>query len=482
MADTIFVILYFTALTALSLFGLHKYFLIYLYRKYRNQPLPKPVLPEEWPEVCVQLPVFNERYVVERLIRATAALNYPREKLHIQLLDDSTDATTAIAAKVIGELREKGFRIEHIRRPERRGYKAGALDYGLNRISAEYIAVFDADFVPHPDFLKETIPYLLQPGIGMVQTRWGHLNRDYSLLTQIQAIFLDAHFLIEHLARHRTGRFFNFNGTAGVWRKKAIQDAGGWQHDTLTEDLDLSYRAQLVGWKFLFLPDVVSPAELPVDVNAYKSQQHRWAKGSVQTAMKLIPTIWRSDFPFFVKLEATIHLSNNFAYLLMAIPSLLILPVLKFQVESDLWWPLILYLTIFFSATVSVVVYYLHAIKAGLGRLWPEVLYLPGLISLGIGLSINNGRAALEALLGRQSGFVRTPKFCIEGKRSSVGKRRYRLRRNYFFLIELAFAGYFTAGMVYFIQMGYYYSLPFFLLFQFGFFYLGINSMLAERS
>ncbi|RMH87206.1 MAG: glycosyltransferase, partial [Calditrichaeota bacterium] len=329
--DGLILALYLIALSTLGLFGIHKYFLLYTFRKYKKHPLPSPESPAEWPRVTVQLPIYNERYVVKRLLKAVANLDYPREKLHIQVLDDSTDDTVKLTARLVEMLRRKGFRIEHIRRPNRVGFKAGALAYGMDHSTSEYFAIFDADFVPQPDFLKQTIPYLLQPGIGMVQTRWGHINRNYSLLTRLQAILLDAHFIIEHLSRNRSGRFFNFNGTAGVWRRQAILDAGGWQHDTLTEDLDLSYRAQIAGWRFIFLPHVVAPAELPAEMNAYKTQQHRWAKGAVQTALKLIPSIWRSDYPFYIRLEAIIHLCNNFAYLLMAVPAVLLVPVVKVQ-------------------------------------------------------------------------------------------------------------------------------------------------------
>ncbi len=483
MVNIVLLSLYLLTLIILGLFGIHKYYLLHLYRKYKKQPLPVPPLPKEWPEVTVQLPIFNEKYVLKRLIKATVCLDYPREKLHIQLLDDSTDSTSALAEKLIGVLRKKGYRIDHIRRPSRVGFKAGALAYGLRKSTAEYIAVFDADFVPQPDFLKQTIPYLMQPGIGMVQTRWGHINRDYSLLTRLQAIFLDAHFLIEHLARHRSGKFFNFNGTAGVWRRQAIEEAGGWQHDTLTEDLDLSYRAQLAGWKFLFLPHVVAPAELPAEMNAYKGQQHRWAKGSVQTAMKLYRKIWKSDFPLHIRIEALIHLSNNFAYLLMSIPALLLVPVVKIHMEMGVvpWKLVFVYLTVFFAATFSVLVYYSVTIKDSLGKLWPHVLYLPLLMALGIGLSINNGRAALEALLGRQSEFNRTPKFRLEGKKGTWKKKIYRPGKSYQHIFEFLMAAYFTYGWVYFLSQDFYYSMPFFILFMMGFYYTSLSSLYGQK-
>jgi len=469
-------VFYFFALTCLALFGLHKYFLLYTYKKHKNRIFSSPKTPTEWPEVTVQLPIFNERYVIKRLIKAAISLNYPKEKLHIQVLDDSTDSTIRLAKRLVGLLQKKGYRIEYINRPTNLGFKAGALKLGLEQSKSEFLAIFDADFVPHPDFLKKSIPHLMQPGIGMVQTRWGHINRKFSLLTRLQAIFLDAHFIIEHLARNRSGRFFNFNGTAGIWRRQAILDAGGWQHDTLTEDLDLSYRAQLKGWKFIFLPDVISPAELPIEMNAYKGQQYRWAKGSVQTALKLIPRIWRSNFPFFIRLEAIIHLSNNFAYLFMLVPALLMIPVVKYTAGTGKLWPTIAYFIMFFSATLSIMVYYSFAMKEAMGKRWPYVLFLPLVMAMGIGLSLNNGRAALEALLHRQSDFKRTPKFGIKSRKDSWRKKTYRTEKDYIFVLEFIIACYFTYGMFYFAAQGFYFSLPFFILFQMGFYYISISS------
>lgn len=480
MLDTVLFVLYLIALLALGLFGLHKYFLLYTFRKYKNRNPAPPPEPEEWPQVTVQLPIYNERYVVKRLLKAAVNIDYPIDKLHIQVLDDSGDATRELTARLVQQLQSKGFRVGHVLRPDRLGFKAGALAYGVQETDSEYFAIFDADFVPGRDFLKKTIPHLVQPGVGMVQTRWGHLNRNYSLLTRLQSIFLDAHFIIEHLARNRSGRFFNFNGTAGVWRRQAILDAGGWQHDTLTEDMDLSYRAQLAGWRFVYLADVVSPAELPAEMNAYKNQQHRWAKGAIQSALKLTPRIWRSDFPLFIRLEAIIHLSSNFSYLLMAIPALLLIPIVKIQADmQNVPWKLVsIYLLVFFAATLSVLIYYSVAIRESLGKLWPHILYLPLLMSLGIGLSLNNGRAALEALLGFKSEFKRTPKFRLEGRKGTWRHKLYRPGRNYQFFLEVLIAAYFTYGSIYFISHDIYYAMPFFLLFQAGFYYTGLSSML----
>ncbi len=280
---------YLSVLLGLSAYGVHRYFIIYLFlknRKRENVPLAHF---EELPVVTVQLPIFNEVYVVERLLRSVSELDYPRDRLQIQVLDDSTDDTQELTARCVNELRDRGFNVERRHRTDRTGFKAGALEGGLASAQGDFVCILDADFVPQPDLLQKTIHFFTDPKVGMIQTRWGHLNRTYSLLTRVQAMFLDGHLLLEQTARSRSGRFFNFNGTAGVWRTSCIQEAGGWQHDTLTEDLDLSYRAQLAGWKFVFLPNVITPAELPVDMNGFKSQQHRWTKGSVQTCKKLLP-------------------------------------------------------------------------------------------------------------------------------------------------------------------------------------------------
>ena len=296
---------YLSVLIGLSAYGIHRYFIIYLYLKNRKRPPVPARYFEKLPKVTVQLPIFNEVYVAERLLRSVSELDYPQELLQIQVLDDSTDETREITAACAEELRQRGFNVERIHRTDRTGFKAGALAVGLAAAEGEFLCILDADFVPEKDLLKRTVHFFTDPKVGMIQTRWGHLNRGYSLLTRMQAIFLDGHLLLEQIARSRSGRFFNFNGTAGLWRRSCIEQSGGWQYDTLCEDLDLSYRAQLAGWKFIYLSDVVTPAELPVDMNGFKSQQHRWTKGSVQTCKKLLPSIWRSRLPFPIKLEAT---------------------------------------------------------------------------------------------------------------------------------------------------------------------------------
>src|SRR5713101_7340766 len=314
------------AIVLLAVYGSHRYRMAFLYYRHKFKlPTPSGVL-KELPKVTIQLPIYNEMYVVERLIDSVCHIDYPRELLQIQVLDDSTDETSAIARACVERNRQQGHQVVYLHREGREGFKAGALAYGLQFAEGELIGVFDADFVPSTDFLRRTVPFFADEKTGMVQVRWGHLNREFSILTQAQSIFLDGHFIIEHTARNRSGCFFNFNGTAGIWRRTAIDDAGGWQHDTLTEDLDLSYRAQLRGWQFVFVPGVIAPAEVPVEMNAFKSQQHRWAKGSIQTCRKLLPRILKSDLPFGVKAEAFFHLTANFNYILMCMLSILMFP------------------------------------------------------------------------------------------------------------------------------------------------------------
>jgi len=365
-------------------------------------------------------------------------------------------------------------------RSNRSGYKAGALEAGLRRARGEFVAIFDADFVPHPDFLQQAIHFFTDPAIGMVQVRWGHLNRDYSMLTRVQSIFLDGHFIIEHTARNRSGCFFNFNGTAGMWRRSCIESAGGWQHDTLTEDLDLSYRAQLKGWKFVFLPDVESPAELPVDMNAFKSQQHRWAKGSIQTGMKLLPDIWKSDLPGRVKLEAFFHLSSNAAYLLMMVVSLLMFPSLIIRQRMGWGHFLWLDLVLFASATFSISTFYLCSQREAHVPWLRSIQYLPLLMSLGIGLSVNNARAVAEALLDRQSEFTRTPKYGLVRRERRPGLRKYPGLGSRFTLLETALALYFCVAAAYCAANQMYLSLPFLALFLGGFSYTAALSLVPN--
>ncbi len=470
------VVSYALLLLVLSVYGSHRYAMAYLFHRHRYRlPSPKGRF-ERLPRVTIQLPIFNELYVTERLIGAVARIDYPRELLEVQVLDDSTDETQKIARACVERHRAEGLDIVYIHRTNRQGFKAGALEHGLETAKGEFVAIFDADFVPEPDYLRRTVDYFTDPGVALVQARWGHLNRDWSLLTQAQAIFLDGHFVIEHGARSRSGKFWNFNGTAGIWRRAAIEDGGGWQHDTLTEDLDLSYRTQVKGWKFVYLSDLVTPAELPVDMNAFKAQQHRWAKGSIQTALKLWPMVRDAGLPKDVRREAFFHLTANIAYLLM-VPLTILLPITVVVRVSHGWYEvLLLDIPFFASATVSVMAFY-YASQVAQGRsFWESVKYLPLVMSLGIGLSVNQARAVVEALMGYETGFTRTPKLGAKGAGDSSVRRHYKAAVSFQPVVELAIAAYLGYGVLYLIEREVYYSLPFLLLFQSGFLYVGLSS------
>jgi cellulose synthase/poly-beta-1,6-N-acetylglucosamine synthase-like glycosyltransferase len=464
--------LYFFTLVILAVLGLHRYIMIYLYRRNRDNKALPVAPPERLPHVTVQLPIYNEMYVVERLVDSVCALRYPKDRLEIQVLDDSTDETAPVAQAAVDRYREQGFDIHYLHRQDRKGFKAGALDAGLEVAKGEFVLIFDADFVAPPDYLEQTLGHFRDPKVGMVQARWGHINRDYSLLTQVQSILLDGHFVLEHGGRNRSGRFFNFNGTAGIWRREAITDAGGWQHDTLTEDLDLSFRAQMKGWRFVYLQDVVCPAELPVEMNAFKSQQHRWAKGSVQTCLKLLPRVLASSLPLHIKVESAFHLTANFAYPLMVLLSLLMFPAMV--IRYDMGWQemLIVDVPLFLGATTSVCSFYLISQKEVFGESWRRRLkYLPAVLSLGIGISVNNAKAVIEALLGLESGFNRTPKYKVEAAGDDWKQKRYKGALSFVPFVELLLGFYFTAMAVYAFTNDIYGTLPFVLLFQFGFFY-----------
>src|SRR5262245_56563636 len=480
LPDTLILVLYFFILSILAIYGWHRYYLVYLYMKHRDQvPKPLPVTCP-LPLVTVQLPIFNEMYVADRLINSVGEMDYPRELLEIQVLDDSVDETTDIAELAVRRLASRGFNISYLHRVDRTGYKAGALEAGLKQAKGRFVAIFDADFVPSKDFLLRTLPYFQDPKVGMVQARWGHINQDYSLLTKIQSILLDAHFVLEHGGRNRAGCFFNFNGTAGVWRREAIDSSGGWQHDTLTEDLDLSYRAQLTGWRFLFLPDVVAPAEVPVEMNSFKSQQHRWAKGSIQTCLKLLPRILRSRQPLGVKAEAFFHLSANFNYLLMSVLSLLIFPSMYVRYEMGYTEMLLIDVPAFFAATASVAVFYVKSQRERYPDWRSRLKFLPFLMSIGIGLSVNNTRAVLEALFGKPSEFARTPKYGIEREGDDWVGKKYHQSVGLQPIVELALGLYFTWTVFYALTNQIYGTLPFLMLFQIGFLYTGLLSILQQ--
>jgi len=405
---TIIDLVYVLCVGLLSLYGLNSLLLAWLFLRHRHDPESKAATqPAYLPSVTVQLPVYNELHTVERLLDAAARLDYPRDHLQIQLLDDSTDATQQIASQAVARLRREGVNVVHLTRSNRVGYKAGALAAGLAQAQGELLAIFDADFVPPSDFLRRVVPQFSDPTVGCVQTRWGHLNRDYSLFTQIQALGVDGHFVVEQTARSRSGLFINFNGTGGVWRRVCIEDAGGWQGDTLTEDLDLSYRAQLRGWRISYLPDVIVPAELPAQISPFKQQQARWAQGSIQTALKLLVPLIRSDQPWRVKLEGVLHLTGYLVHPLMLLVILLTLPM-----SFSHSWVLALAPWLMTAAVGPPLLYTIAQIADGDGWRY-RLRTLPLLVLLGVGLALSNTGAVLKALLGLRQGFQRTPKFAL---------------------------------------------------------------------
>ncbi len=476
--DILWTSAYLAVLAGLSIYGLHRYAIIHFFLKNRKAGAQPAARFGKLPRVTVQLPVFNEYHVVERLLEAVAAIEYPRDLLDIQVLDDSTDATLDLCRRRVAELKSRGLDIELVHRTDRAGYKAGALENGLRFAKGEFVFILDADFVPPPDIIERLIHHFTDSRIGMVQARWGHLNSGSSLLTRLQSMFLDGHLLLEQTARCRSGRFFNFNGTAGIWRRRCIEDAGGWQHDTLTEDLDLSYRAQLRGWRFVFLPDVVVPAELPEDIDGFKSQQHRWTKGSIQTCLKLLPAIWRSRIPLPLKFEASIHLTSNFGYLLLVLLCLLVLP--QSRAETGAWRTLLVDLPIFFATTVSIVAFYVVSMRHLDPRGWVRnLIYVPGLLALAIGMSVNNARGVLEAVLGKQSEFTRTPK---RGASADSPRRavKYVPPRTWVPVVEAFFAAYFLVCLADAAQSGRWTSVPFLLLFVGGFVYVAGLSLFAR--
>jgi len=476
--DLAMMIPYFLILIVLAIYGTHRYYLVYNYFKYRqNVPGPPPPV-EHWPRVTVQLPIFNERYVIERLVDAVSNFDYPRDLLDVQVLDDSTDETREVARNCVERYAALGLPIVFIHRTNREGYKAGALENGLKTATGEFVAIFDADFLPGPDFLRRTVPYFQDPKIAMVQTRWTYVNRDYSLLTQVETILLDGHFVVEHGARSRRGTFFNFNGTGGVWRRDAIADAGGWQHDTLTEDTDLSYRAQLRGWRFLYLPDIECASELPVEMNAFKAQQARWAKGLMQTARKILPRILASDVPWHVKTEAFFHLTASLSYPLMILLSTMLLPAMIVRFYQGWFQMLVIDLPLFLASTCSISSFYLISQRVLRPKhWWRAFLYMPFVMATGIGISVRNTKAVLEALFGMQSEFARTPKFRIEGKKDTFVKKSYRNRAGWMPFVEVALGLYFALTVVYAITNENYATIPFLLLFVWGYLYTGFMSL-----
>lgn len=475
--DDIVLISYFLALTILFVFGSYGFIMIYFYRKYHDVKV-KPQQ-QEIPDVFVtfQLPLYNELYVVERLINSVCEIDYPKDKMEIQVLDDSTDETVNIVAKLVEEKRKEGFQIEHIRRNSREGFKAGALKEGMKTAKGEFIAIFDADFIPQKDFLKKTLPFFHDEKVGMVQTRWEHINGDYSLLTKAQALALDGHFVIEQNIKNKAGLFINFNGTGGVWRRKCIEDAGSWNSDTLTEDLDLSYRAQLNGWRFVFLKDIVSPAELPSEINALKAQQFRWTKGAIETAKKILPQVWKSKVPLRVKIIATYHLTNNLVFPFILLSAILNVPLIYIK-NSGSHTAYFAILSMFVLATIGSFLFYLYSQKDIRTDWRKKIVLFPLFMAGSMGMAVNNSRAVFEGLLNRKSDFVRTPKFKLVDSNDKWEDKKYVERKIGFSVyVELILAIYCLLGIassLYFLEFA---AIPFQLMFFLGFSFVSIPSL-----
>lgn len=479
VTSQILLVTYFLVILFPAVFGLHRYYMLYLYRKTKSQkPKDLPMPAGYLPFVTIQLPIYNERYVINRLLETVCAFDYPQNRFEIQVLDDSTDETVNVIRDLVEQYQKKGFQIAHIHRKNREGYKAGALAEGLKVARGEFVAIFDADFLPPVDFLNKTLPHFLgDEQVGMVQTRWDHINRNYSFLTRAQSILLDGHFVLEHSARSRSGCFFNFNGTAGIWKKTCINDAGGWAGDTLTEDIDLSYRAQMKGWRFIYLEDVLSPAELPVDINALKTQQHRWAKGSIQVAKKLLRQILSGPYPLKIKVEALFHLLANMNYLLVALTAFLMPICLYIRHQGEIHLTLFFDLPLFLLATWSVCVFYFQSQRFTKKGVWESLKNLPASLIVGIGLCINNSKAVIEGLWGETGEFTRTPKLAVVSKQDSWKGKAYRGTYDWVSWIEILLSFQYLITLIYVFYYGLYFSLPFVLLFGMGFFYSAFLSL-----
>jgi cellulose synthase/poly-beta-1,6-N-acetylglucosamine synthase-like glycosyltransferase len=478
--DYVVLTFYFILLGILAIYGAYRIKQVVQFWRYKNlKPEPKAVYSEaDLPFVTVQLPLFNEMYVVERLVKAVSEMDYPREKLEIQVLDDSTDETVKVASETVERYRALGFDISYIHRDDRTGFKAGALANGSQFAKGELLAIFDADFVPKPDFLRKLVHYFNDPLVGCAQMRWEHINGDYNLLTRLQTLMLDGHFVIEQTVRNRSGSFFNFNGTAGIWRKATIAGSGGWQHDTLTEDSDLSYRAQLMGWKFIYLLDEAAPSEIPVEINAFKAQQRRWAKGVMQVGLKLFKRIWYAPLPLKTKIEMFFRLTGNISYPLMILVSFLQFPLLLVRYNQGFYHLMVFDLPLLFLSTVSVCLFYGTVVWYLDERKTPRLLHLPLMMAIGIGLSFSNARAVIEALLGYQTEFVRTPKYKVEGAKDETWKKKkYKRKRGLLPLLEISFAAYFALAVAYATRMSMWGTVPFLALFCFGYGYMGLMSL-----
>jgi len=470
---------YLITLSILFFYGMHGFFLVYLYNKFKDVKYEPKGRFEELPKVCIQLPTFNEALVVDRLIDAVCKIDYPKDKMEIQVLDDSTDETQDVLKKIVEEKKKLGFNINYYHRDNRQGFKAGALKEGLEKTDAEFIAIFDADFIPNSDFLNRTIHYFTDPKIGMVQTRWEHLNAEYSILTRAQALALDGHFVMEQQVRNKAGFFINFNGTAGIWRKACIYDAGNWQPDTLTEDLDLSYRAQLKGWKFVFLNDFTSPSELPIEINALKNQQFRWTKGAIETSKKILPLVWKSSIPLKLKLYSTFHLTMNIVFPLIVLAGLLNVPLVYVKNTGN-YDEYFAFMSIFTLAFISSFLMYMYSQKDVYPD-WKRRIYLfPVFMAGSMGFALNNTRAVIEGLFNKKSEFVRTPKFRIETSTDNPHPKRKKYavtKISPMIMLELLFAIWALFG----IGLAAYYSeiaaIPFLSMYFLGYGVIAVMSI-----
>jgi cellulose synthase/poly-beta-1,6-N-acetylglucosamine synthase-like glycosyltransferase len=473
-------------LLIVSLFSINRFVIVRLFKRHRGRSDAAAAMGDaELPRVTVQLPLYNEYYVAERLIESACALDYPAHLLEIQVLDDSTDDTLELTRRVTARFRARGVNIVHLHRPDRTGYKAGALAYGCERAHGEFLAVFDADFVIPRDFLRRTIPHFADPQVGVVQTRWTHLNENYSMLTRATAFGLDGQFVVEQPARSWGGLFLTFNGTAGVLRAECVRAAGGWHHDTLTEDLDLSYRAQILGWRIKYLGNVTCDSEIPADIHGLKAQQFRWTKGTQETARKILPLLWRSDVSLWHKVQGTVHLLGNSVHPFILALGVMnpLLVVAAAMADVRLLWPVSLY---FLFSLYGTFAYYAVAQRA-LHKDWKRrLLAFPLFMAASIGLSVNNAHAAIQGLRGKQSPFVRTPKYALRGQGESwTTKRRYRSPISWAVVLELLLGLYSSAVVVYALAEREWGAVPFLLLFACGYLMIGgcsLHHVWAQRA
>lgn len=467
--EKIILFTYIGSLLILFTFGSHGLIMVYYYLKHRHKRDDLSAKLKDFPMVTLQLPVYNEMYVVERLINATCEIDYPIERLELQVLDDSTDETVEIVANIVKEYQLRGFDISHIHRDDRSGFKAGALKEGLKTAKGEFVGIFDADFIPRKDFLQVVLPFFVDPKIGMVQTRWEHLNRSYSLMTQLQALALDGHFVIEQQVRNKANYFINFNGTSGIWRKECIFDAGNWEADTLTEDLDLSYRAQLKGWKFRYLTDFTTPAEVPSEINSVKSQQFRWTKGAIETARKMLFRVWRADLPLKHKIMSTFHLTNNIVFPFILLACILNLPVvlIKNTGRYDIYFT---FMSVFVLAFIGSFLLYLFSQKDVYADWRTRILLFPVFMAGSMGFAINNTKAVFEAVIKKKSEFVRTPKYGIENTEHTWKDKKYVHKKvSFAVVLESLMALYSFSAVVISVITLQISAIPFQLMFSFGF-------------